>query len=279
MKVWPGHFSPLGASFDGKGTNFSLFSEIADRVELCLFNEWGRETRIDLTEVTAFCWHAYLPEVGPGQRYGYRVHGPWDPANGHRCNPDKLLIDPYAKAIEGTVRWDEAVFPYDFEQGPEVRNTLDSGPFMPLCVVHQPHFDWSGDWRLQIPWHETVIYEAHVKGLTASHPDVPEEAGEVNLGQHVSADEFVDGPQQASDRHFFGFETRGGASDDFELRGRVVEAHPRRDHSHVVGEGAENPVETRGARRQMIEEAKGAEGDGSPHAGREGGVVACSEPT
>jgi glycogen operon protein len=175
MKIWPGHFSPLGASYDGSGTNFSLFSEIAERVELCLFNEWGRETRIDLTEVTAFCWHAYLPEVGPGQRYGYRVHGPWDPARGHRCNPNKLLIDPYAKAIDGAVRWDEAVFPYDLEQGPDVMSDLDSGPFMPLGVVHQPHFDWSGDRRLQIPWHETVIYEAHVKGLTAQHPDIPED--------------------------------------------------------------------------------------------------------
>jgi len=175
MKIWPGHFSPLGASFDGTGTNFSLFSEVAERVELCLFDEWGRETRLDLNEVTAFCWHGYLPEVGPGQRYGYRVHGPWDPAGGHRCNPQKLLIDPYAKAIDGSVRWDEAVFPYDFARGPEVLNDRDSGPFMPLCVVHQPHFDWTGDRRLHIPWHETVIYETHVKGLTARHPEVPED--------------------------------------------------------------------------------------------------------
>jgi len=175
MKVWPGHFSPLGASYDGSGTNFSLFSEVAERVELCLFDEWGRETRIDLKEVTAFCWHAYLPEVGPGQRYGYRVHGPWDPAHGHRCNPDKLLLDPYTKAVEGTVRWDEAVFPYVFDEGPDVRNDLDSAPHVPLCVVHQPHFDWSGDRRLHIPWHETVIYEVHVKGLTARHPDLPED--------------------------------------------------------------------------------------------------------
>ncbi|MBD3219748.1 glycogen debranching protein GlgX [bacterium] len=175
MKIWPGHFAPLGASYDGSGTNFAIFSEVAERVELCLFDEWRRERRIEMTEVTAYCWHAYLPEVGPGQRYAYRVHGPWDPENGHRCNPGKLLVDPYAKAIEGLVRWDEAVFPYDFEAGPDTINGLDSGPFMPLCVVHQPHFDWSGDRRLQIPWHETVIYEAHVKGLTARHPDLPED--------------------------------------------------------------------------------------------------------
>ncbi|HOO46809.1 MAG TPA: glycogen debranching protein GlgX [Deltaproteobacteria bacterium] len=175
MKVWPGQPYPLGAVYDGSGTNFSLFSEIADRVELCLFDEEGAETRIEMKEVTGYCWHAYLPTVDPGQRYGYRVHGPWDPARGHRCNPAKLLLDPYAKAIEGQVQWDEAVFPYLFEAGPETRSDTDSAPFMPRCVVHQPHFDWSGDRLLQINWHETIIYETHVKGLTASHPDIPPE--------------------------------------------------------------------------------------------------------
>ena len=175
MKVLPGHPYPLGAVFDGFGTNFSLFSEVAQRVELCLFDENGRETRIDLPEVTAYCWHGYLPAIEPGQRYGYRVHGPWDPAHGHRCNPAKLLLDPYAKVIEGEVLWNEAVFPYRFNHGAETRNDTDSAPFMPRCLVHQPFFDWSGDRSLRIPWHETIIYETHVKGITANHPDIPPE--------------------------------------------------------------------------------------------------------
>ncbi len=175
MKVWPGQPSPLGAIYDGTGTNFSIFSEVAERIELCLFDEAGSETRIDLPEVTGYCWHGYLPMVEPGQRYGFRVHGPWKPKDGHRCNPAKLLLDPYAKAIDGQVQWDEAIFPYRFDKGPDVRSTSDSAPFMPKSVVHQPHFDWSGDRRLQLPWHETIIYETHVKGLTARHPDVPPE--------------------------------------------------------------------------------------------------------
>ncbi len=175
MKVWPGHPYPLGAVYDGYGTNISLFSEIAEHVELCLFDEEGTETRIDLPEVTGYCWHGYLPMVEPGQRYGFRVHGPWDPINGHRCNPSKLLLDPYAKAFDGQVRWNEALFPYHFNGNPDERNDIDSAPFMPRCVVHQPHFDWSGDRRLQLSWHETIIYETHVKGFTATQPDVPPE--------------------------------------------------------------------------------------------------------
>jgi len=175
MKIWPGVPYPLGAVYDGSGTNFSLFSEIAEHVELCLFDEEGNETRVDLPEVTGYCWHGYFPTVGPGQRYGLRVHGPWDPANGHRCNPDKLLLDPYAKALDGQVQWDEAVFPYSLSDGPESRSDSDSAPFMPRSVVHQPYFDWSGDRRLQLPWHETVIYETHVKGFTNTHPGVSPE--------------------------------------------------------------------------------------------------------
>ncbi|HZD39686.1 MAG TPA: glycogen debranching protein GlgX [Terriglobales bacterium] len=175
MKVWPGHPYPLGAVYDGAGTNFSLFSEIAERVELCLFDKEGNETRVDMPEVTGYCWHGYLPTVEPGQRYGFRVHGPWDPVNGHRCNPAKLLLDPYAKAIDGQVRWDDALFPYRFRNGPDARDDRDSAAFMPRCVVHQPHFDWDGDRRLHLPWHETIIYETHIKGLTATHPDVPSE--------------------------------------------------------------------------------------------------------
>ncbi|MDD2469045.1 MAG: hypothetical protein PHI97_34170 [Desulfobulbus sp.] len=165
MKVMPGQPYPLGAVFAGSGTNFSLFSEIAERVELCLFDEFGQETRIDLPEVTAYCWHGYLPAVEPGQRYGYRVHGPWNPAAGQRCNPAKLLLDPYAKAIEGEVAWDEAVFPYPFDKGPDAQSEIDSASCVPRCLVHQPFFDWSGDRNLQIPWHQTVIYETHVKGV------------------------------------------------------------------------------------------------------------------
>nr|WP_320014257.1 glycogen debranching protein GlgX [uncultured Desulfobacter sp.] len=175
MKKWPGQPYPLGAVFDGFGTNFSLFSEIAERVELCLFDGQGVETRINLSEVTGYCWHAYLPFVEPGQRYGFRVHGPWDPSQGLCCNPAKLLLDPYAKAIDGQVQWDEAVFPYLFNDGPGIRSEIDSAPFMPKCVVHQPHFDWNGDLSLRTPWHETVIYETHVKGFTARHPEVPPE--------------------------------------------------------------------------------------------------------
>jgi isoamylase len=175
MEIYPGQAYPFGAVYDGSGTNFSLFSEIAERVELCLFDGEGSEICIDLPEVTGYCWHGYLPTVEPGQRYGFRVHGPWDPASGHRCNPAKLLLDPYAKAIDGQVTWDEAVFPYRFHEGPDVRSDNDSASFMPRCVVHQPYFDWSGDRRLQLPWHETIIYETHVKGLTAIHPEIAPE--------------------------------------------------------------------------------------------------------
>jgi glycogen operon protein len=174
MKIYPGRPYPLGATWDGAGTNFSLFSEVAERVELCLFQD-GQETRVELPEVTAFCWHGYLPNVGPGQRYGFRVHGPWNPAEGHRCNPNKLLLDPYAKAVEGEVRWNEAVFPYPLLGDTESRNDLDSAPFMPKGVVIDPGFDWGGDQPPRTPMHETVIYEVHVKGFTQRHPDVPEE--------------------------------------------------------------------------------------------------------
>ncbi len=173
-EVWPGAPYPLGASWDGVGTNFSLFSEVAERVELCLFDDDGTETRVELTEVDAFVWHAYLPGVMPGQRYGYRVHGPYDPAAGHRCDPSKLLLDPYGKAVEGEVAWHPALFSYDLAD-PERRNTSDSAPYMPKSVVINPFFDWGADRPPRTPYHETVIYEAHVRGLTKLHPAVPEE--------------------------------------------------------------------------------------------------------
>ncbi|MFP3982160.1 MAG: glycogen debranching protein GlgX [Desulfurivibrionaceae bacterium] len=175
MKIWPGQPYPLGATYDGSGTNFSIFSEIAEKVELCLFDEKRNETRVEMPEVTGYCWHCYLPEIEPGQLYNYRVHGPWEPTDGHRCNPAKLLLDPYAKVIAGNVEWNEAVFPYSFKKGQEVINKEDSAPYVPLSVVSQPFFNWDGDRKLQIPWHQTTIYETHVKGFTAVHPDIPEE--------------------------------------------------------------------------------------------------------
>ncbi|MCX6503085.1 MAG: glycogen debranching protein GlgX [Microbacterium sp.] len=174
MHTWPGSAHPLGATFDGNGTNFAIFSECAERVELCLFDEEGQETRVDLVEVDAYVWHAYLPNIGPGQRYGYRVHGEYDPANGKRFNPNKLLLDPYAKAVEGQVQWDQAVFGYNFGD-PDSRNDEDSAPHMMKGVVINPFFDWGGDRQPKIPYSETFIYEAHVKGLTQRHPGIPED--------------------------------------------------------------------------------------------------------
>jgi glycogen operon protein len=173
IEVWPGRAAPLGATYDGAGTNFSLFSEVATGVDLCLFDAFGQEERIPLAELDAFCWHAYVPNLGPGQRYGYRVHGPWAPDAGIRCNPAKLLLDPYAKAIEGRVNWGQACFPYTF--GDEYsRNDDDSAASVQKGVVHNPFFDWGHDRPPVTPLHETVIYEVHVKGFTARHPDIPE---------------------------------------------------------------------------------------------------------
>jgi isoamylase len=177
-EVWPGQPYPLGATWDGTGTNFAIFSEVAERVELCLFDN-GDESHCELTETDGFVWHGYLPGVGPGQRYGYRVHGPYDPVLGDRCNPAKLLLDPYGKAVEGQVRWHEALFSYRFDHpdpsDPRALNRDDSGPYMPKNVVINPFFDWGDDRAPRTPYHETVIYEAHVRGLTKLHPAIPEE--------------------------------------------------------------------------------------------------------
>ncbi|HEX4728695.1 MAG TPA: alpha-amylase family glycosyl hydrolase, partial [Jatrophihabitans sp.] len=174
MQIWPGTAYPLGATYDGSGVNFALFSEVANQVELCLFDEDGTETRIDLPEVDGLVWHAFLPGIEPGQRYGYRVYGPYDPANGHRCNPNKLLLDPYAKAIDGQFEWDQSLFGYQFGDE-DSRNDEDSAPSMPKSVVINPYFDWGVDRPPKRSYAESVIYEAHVKGLTELHPDVPEE--------------------------------------------------------------------------------------------------------
>ncbi|MCZ2818246.1 glycogen debranching protein GlgX [Modestobacter sp. VKM Ac-2984] len=172
-QVWPGSAYPLGATYDGTGTNFAIFSEVAEKIELCLFDEAGNEERIRLPEMDAYVWHAFLPGVQPGQRYGFRVHGPHDPEQGHRCNPNKLLLDPYAKAIDGQVDWDEAVFGYHFKTG--AKNDGDSAAHMPKSVVINPYFDWGVDRPPKTPYNKTVIYEAHVKGLTMTHPRIPED--------------------------------------------------------------------------------------------------------
>jgi isoamylase len=173
VEAWPGRPYPLGPSYDGAGTNFALFSEVAEAVDLCLFDDAGTERRVRLEEVDAFSWHAYLPNVGPGQRYGYRVHGPYAPDEGIRCNPRKLLLDPYARAIDGHIDWNSSCYSYDLENLSAV-NIEDSAPHVFKSVVHHPHFDWFGDKPPNRPLHETVIYEAHLKGLTRRHPDVPE---------------------------------------------------------------------------------------------------------
>jgi isoamylase len=174
MKLQPGRRYPLGASFDGAGTNFSLFSELAERVELCLFDDAGKETRVDLPEVTGFVWHGYSPGVAPGQRYGFRVHGPYNPAEGKRCNRYKLLVDPYARAIEGHPQWNEALYGYHFNDQDGAPNGVDSAPFMPRSVVVNPWFDWSDDRPPRWGWNDTIVYEVHVKGFTKRHPGLPE---------------------------------------------------------------------------------------------------------
>ena len=180
-EVWPGRPFPLGPTWNGHSTNFSLFSENAERVELCLFDADDVEERIEVREVTAFNWHVELPGVGPGTRYGYRVHGPYDPPAGHRFNPAKLLIDPYAKAIEGDVDWGAAnVLPYvpspDAAEDADLEiDDEDSAPAIPKCLVVDEGFNWEGDEPPRIPWRETIIYETHVRGLTKRHPEVRED--------------------------------------------------------------------------------------------------------
>src|SRR3954452_24074692 len=174
LEIWPGKAYPLGATFDGFGTNFAVFSEAAKKVELCLFDADDVETRLTLPEVDGFVWHAFIPGIQPGQRYGYRVHGPYDPAAGHRCNPNKLLLDPYAKAIDGEIDWAQACFSYNWGDEDSF-NDEDSAPHMSKSVVISPFFDWDNDRHPRTPYNDTVIYEAHVKGLTKTHPDIPEE--------------------------------------------------------------------------------------------------------
>jgi isoamylase len=175
VHVWPGQPFPLGARWDGRGTNFTLFSENAEAVELCLFDAEGYELRLEMAEQTAFVWHVYLPGVGPGQRYGYRVHGPYEPARGHRFNPNKLLVDPYAKAIDGEIDWDPSVFAYPLGGSDLEVDERDSAPHVPKAIVANPFFDWEDDRHPKTPWSKTVIYETHVKGISMQHPGVEPE--------------------------------------------------------------------------------------------------------
>ncbi|MFP3712459.1 glycogen debranching protein GlgX [Puerhibacterium sp. TATVAM-FAB25] len=180
QQTWPGRSYPLGATFDGTGTNFALYSSAAERVELCILDDDGNEQRYDVREVDAFVWHVYLPGIVPGTRYGYRVHGPYDPASGHRCDPSKLLLDPYAKAIDGQIDGDQSLFSYPFDDqeaavtGSEPLAGDSAGHTMTSVVVN-PFFDWGHDRPPQIDYHDTVLYEAHVKGMTMLHPDIPED--------------------------------------------------------------------------------------------------------
>lgn len=174
MDIYPGQPFPLGATYTGEGTNFAIFSVVAERIELCLFDDKGEETRVPLTERTGDVWHGFLPGLASGQLYGYRVYGPYDPERGLRCNPSKLLVDPYAKALEGELVDHPATFAYEAGNPDGPANTDDSAPYVPRSVVVNPYFDWGHDRAPHTPWHKTVIYEAHVRGMTALHPEVPE---------------------------------------------------------------------------------------------------------
>jgi glycogen operon protein len=172
MKVWSGKPYPLGATWDGAGVNFSLFSENAVKVELCLFDGADNEVRIAMSEQTHQVWHVYLPEARPGQLYGYRVDGPYEPQNGHRFNPAKLLLDPYAKAVAGEFQWSDAFFGYTIGHPDEdlSRNDQDSAAGAAKAVVIDPAFSWGNDAPPDTPLHKTIIYELHVKGFTIRHP-------------------------------------------------------------------------------------------------------------
>lgn len=175
MQIRPGSMYPLGASYDGAGVNFALYSQVAQKVELCLFDEHDVETRIEMTERNSYVWHNYIPGLHPGQRYGYRVYGPYDPMHGLRCNPNKLLLDPYAKAIEGNIDGDESLFSYWFKSPDDnsAMNDLDSAAHTMKSAVINPYFDWGNDQHPYISYHDSVIYEAHVRGMTNLNMDVP----------------------------------------------------------------------------------------------------------
>src|SRR3569623_982578 len=180
MRVWPGRPYPLGATWDGAGVNFAIFSEHATKVELCLFDSADateESYRITLPECTDMVWHGYFPDIEPGQLYGFRVHGPYDPKNGHRFNPNKGVLDPYAKAIGRDLRWDDSLFGYKVAPGSDdlTFDPRDDAAYCPLAAVIDTAFTWGDDRPPRTPWHKTFIYEAHVRGLTMNHPGVPED--------------------------------------------------------------------------------------------------------
>ncbi|MCT7950857.1 glycogen debranching protein GlgX [Ancylothrix sp. C2] len=177
LELWPGNVYPLGSYWDGKGTNFALFTENATKVELCLFDKDGKEERLELKEYDNQTWHGYIPGVAPGQQYGFRVHGPYEPNNGHRFNPNKLVLDPYAKEIDGDFTDSPEIFGYAIgdEEEDLSYNEVDSAPFVPKAVVIDDTFDWEGDQLLRTPFHESIIYEVHVKGFSKLQPNIEEE--------------------------------------------------------------------------------------------------------
>lgn len=177
LEVWPGKPTPLGATWDGEGVNFAIFSENATEIELCLFTQQDHEIRLSLKEVHNYVWHGYIPGLQPGQRYNYRIHGNYSPKQGHRFNRKKLLLDPYAGAIMGDISYGEELFayPWSAEEKDLACSNADNSHLIPKCVVTNPFFEWEGDEQLQIPWHETIIYEVHVKGFTQRHPKIPQD--------------------------------------------------------------------------------------------------------
>ena len=185
---------PLGATWDGEGVNFALFSANATRVELCLFDETGERERIELPEFTDEIWHGYVPDVHPGSIYGYRVHGPYEPSAGHRFNPNKLVLDPYARGHFGDLESHPAVFGYRLESGDDTTfDELDSAPFMPKCVVVDPNFDWKGEpSRRAVRWEHTIIYELHLRGYTKLHPKLPQEWRGTYKGLSNEVIEFIE---------------------------------------------------------------------------------------
>jgi isoamylase len=252
--VYPGRPYPLGSTWDGEGINFAIYADHASDVELCLFNDETDQSefiKIKLAERTHHIWHVYIPGLAPGQLYGYRVNGPFDPENGHRYNVNKLLIDPYAKGIAGVINWHDALFGYILgdEQEDLSFNEMDSAPFIPKSIVIDQAYDWDNEQPLDIPYHESIIYELHVKGFTNQHPDIPEEirGTYAGLGHPVSVNylkslgvtaiELMPVHQFVNDRHlvekglsnYWGYNTIGFFSPDIryaassERGGQVLE--------------------------------------------------------
>lgn len=258
-KILPGNPYPLGVYWDGKGLNFSVFSENAEKIEILLFDSVGSKEPsrvVAVTEKTASTWHCYLPEAGPGQLYAYRVYGPYDPSRGHRFNPAKVLIDPYARALAGDVAWDDALFGYEVGNSEEDLSfdKRDSSLFIPKSVIVDQSFDWQGDTHLRIPWNETIIYEAHMKGLTRMHPDIPENlrgtylaaASEPVIRHFISmgitAVEFMPVQQHVDDRpllerglsNYWGYNTIGFFAPDFRYSSRGNPGDQVREFKEMV---------------------------------------------